>query len=410
MTALAEWTLVEHLGRDWARQVVWRDLDAPAPAGPLAVEDDCGAVSPAQVDRTGRRVYYPAELGRGRRQRYRLVQATADTESPLGWSADAGQIEVRSPGLGLRLAWGPEGSGPSPTQLGQPGARAGAEGAPPLLGLRGPDGVWFGGSSWEGEGWRLGACTAVESGPVRLVLCQGYVREDPGGRQAALELEYEVDCLGQVARLRLRQEGEAPGGLAWRLSPGFRPTQAYWRPHSSSPWRGPTPTDGFKRQVYAIRYGSDGDEVRLGPFYNWEKDVAPFWAGWEEEARRDLLYLGCVRPSLTATRERYERALLRARGEGDETHLDLRFPLQVGRKAFALALLDRDETSVGTGGPPNDLDRLHTRLNGPGLDDYCQMTLDWPGQHGTGFPRLWLDPADLPRIRQRFAGWTWLCE
>ena len=61
-----------------------------------------------------------------------------------------------------------------------------------------------------------------------------------------------------------------------------------------------------------------------------------------------------------------------------------------------------------TAGAPNVFDALHRRLNGPGLDDYCKMTLDWAAAQGLDFPRLWIGASQLATARARFAQWPWL--
>ena len=379
MKTLAEWTLQEYMGRDWAKQVVWRDGLESLPVGPLAVVDEEGVLYPAQKQGTGR-VYYPTELSAAAIRHLRLVQTEVD--SALVWSTGEDFIEIDSPDLHVRLAWG---------------TRTGA--VPPLAGLRGPDGIWFGGSAWEGICFERLRCTVVESGPVRLVLRQCYE-----GQSGRLELEYAVDCLGGILRWGLHQQGAMTGELVWHLDQNFHPHRAYWRPHSPSPWRGDGVKGEYNRQIYTVRY--DDDCVQLGPFYNWEKDAASFWAAWEGGARRDLLYLGCVRPAQTATTEAYERVKVTAADIG----LNVRFPLQAGCKSFALALLDKHTAAATVSGPPNALDALHRRLNGPGLDDYCQMVLRWPGMEQLRFPRLWIDAEDLPIVRARFEKWPWLKE
>ena len=90
MKTLAEWTLQEYMGRDWAEQVVWRDGLESLPAGPLAVVDETGALYPAQKQGAGR-VYYPMQLSAGAIHHLRLVQAKVN--SALTWSK-------RAPGLG----------------------------------------------------------------------------------------------------------------------------------------------------------------------------------------------------------------------------------------------------------------------------------------------------------------------
>ena len=448
MTALATWAVTEHLGRGWPRQVVWRDLPelaeviqagppAADPAGPaLAVLDERGVSAPAQHDPESGRVWYPAELPAHTTRRYELVASAKQPATPLRWAVSGDVLKVSTEGLSVRLAWCASGAGPP---------------RPPLVGVRGPDGVWFGASSWEGVVFEELRCQVVESGPVRLVLRQAYLTE----AGAQLTCEYTFDCTSPVVHLLMHWDagtagrtgsadageggsagrrgpgttnsgavgggdlnGPTPAGaspdlgtldatMVWHLGEGFQPDRAYWRPHSPSPWRATGTDDPYKRQVYQVP--SEDDCIRLGPLYNWEKDAAGFWCAWEMGERRDLLYVGCPRPSRFSTAAPYERVAVDT-ARGASGRLDVRMPLQQGRSALSLALLDRGATAVHTSGPPNDLDRLHCRLNGPGLDDYCQMALEWPGMEELSFPRLWVGSEDLPRLRDRFTRWEWLRE
>ena len=376
MKELGQWTVREHLGRDWAAQVVWRDGLGALPAVPLAVVDEEDVLYPAQVG-AGGRVYYPLVLRAGATGRLRLVEA--EVESALTWSVTGNVLECVSPGLAFRLAWG-EG-----------------EVKPPLVGLCGVDGVWFGDSTWDGVHFESMSSCILEAGPVRLSLRQHYK-----GERGALTLKYSVDCLGGALRWNMHGQGALAGDLILQLGASFRPQMAYWRPHSPTPARGAQ--GEYKRQVYPVRY--DGDCIGLGPFYNWQKDAASFWVAWRADARRDALYIGCVRPAQTATAAPYKRVAIAAQDEG----ICARFALQEGEKSFALALLDRGEKAVRTAGAPNVFDALHRRLNGPGLDDYCQMTLDWAAAQGLDFPRLWIGASQLATARARFAQWPWLRE
>lgn len=393
---LSAWSLAEHLGRDWPRQVVGRLLSAPLPADErLAVVADAGRAAPAQLSRDGRRLWYPAELGAGARQRYELIGGDRPPESPLRWSASDGILEIATEELGVRLGWG-DGVDSTPT--------------PALAGVRGPDAVWFGASSWCGISPAALECELLEAGPVRLVARQVFTMAD-GGRFSCL---WTVDCAEPALHLDMKWapqvesptggEAERPAALELHMGGDFAPTEAYWRPHSPSPWRAPESCGPHKRQVYDVP--PTADCLSLGPFYNWEKDAASFWCGWTE-ARRDLLYLGCPRPSRYHTRSSYERVAVVT---GGTKGLSVRVPLQAGRSALTLALLNRDKTAICASGAPCDLDRLHQRLNGPDLGDYCSMVLEWPDMEQMTFPRLWVSAEDLPGLRQRFARWAWLRE
>lgn len=388
METVVEWSVAEYLESDWPAQLVWRELEEPVGEGPFSVDDGNGKQVPAQIGNQGKRVYYIAELGAGETLNYRLCQVEEERSTPLQLTVEEDVASILNGVVGLRLAW--EGSEPN---------------APPILGIRGRDRIWFGGATW-GEGVKFASldCELLDAGPVFVRLRQLY-RSAQG---AEVVWEYLVDTETSTMRISLCQKREIPGAVIWNLGKGFQPTRAYWRPHSPAGWRGEQ--GNHKRQIYAPRYGDEGDEMRLGPFYNWEKDAASFWAGWQEDERRDLLYLGCIRPGSTGVEGAYERIHLRTGMGAGETYLDAGIPFQEGERAFALGLLDRHEVEIPISGEAGDLDRFHARLNSPGLDDYHQMSLDGGKSGELRFPHLWLSPDELPEVRQKFGEWDWLRE
>jgi hypothetical protein len=388
MEAVAEWSVTEYLDADWPTQRVWRELDEPVGVGPFVVDDGNGKQIPAQIGDQGKRVYYIAELAAGETLNYRLCEVEEERPTPLQLTVENGVARIRNEVVGLRLAW--EGSEPND---------------PPILGLQGRDRIWFGGTSW-GEGVEFVSldCELLDSGPVFIRLRQTY--RTAGG--AEVVWEYLIDAATPTVRISLCQKGKIPGAAIWNLGKEFQPTRVYWRPHSPAGWRGEQ--GNHKRQVYEPRYRGEGDGIRLGPFYNWEKDAANFWTGWGEDERRDLLYLGCIRPGKTRVAGAYERMHLRTGMCAGETYLDAEIPFQEGERAFALGLLDRHQVDIPISGEAGGLDRLHARLNGPGLDDYHQMVLDWGGLGELCFPGLWLSPDEVPEVRQRFGEWDWLRE
>lgn len=476
MSILTTWTITEHLGHVWPRQVVWHGLPtavyhqaravlgrvkaqswpADSPAQPfasgagshapfLAVVDSSGQAEPAQLDATGAGVWYPMALKARESRRYDLILATAEPASPLQLCIWRTAAQVHTAGFAVRLRWGPE-------------THSAVDSTPPLLGLCGADDIWFGASTWFGVRFASLKCEVVECGPVRVVLRQIYRTVNV----ARLSCTYTLDCVSPVLHLQLEwneatstgeeaasrgsgQETVAsatatrratglkrpdvpidaadPGpqtaahpdadaednagqktrpALMLHLGDRFRPTHAFWRPHSPSAWRGSRVDTVYKRQVYALP--RQADRIRLGPLYNWDKDAASFWCAWSETEHRDLLYLGCPRPARFYTAAAYQRVEVTTLPT-----VDVRLPLQSGRTGFTLALLDRDATTVHTQGPPCDLDRLHTQLNGPGLDDYVRMALTWPGMK-QAYPCLWITAADQPAIRARLQHWEWLRE
>ena len=388
MKTVAEWSVTEYLDSDWPAQLVWRELDEPVGAGPFVVVGGNGKRVPAQIGGQGKRVYYIAELAAGKMLHYRLCEVEEESSVALQLTVENGVARILNGVVGLRLTW--EGSGPND---------------PPILGIQGRDRIWFGGASW-GEGVEFASlgCELLESGPVFIRLRQIY-RTAEG---AEIIWEYLVDTATPTVRIFLCQKGNISGQAIWNFGMRFQPTRAYWRPHSPAAWRGEQ--GNHKRQVYALRYRDGGDEIHLGPFYNWEKDAAGFWAGWQEDERRDLLYLGCVRPGQTVIEGAYERIRLRTGMCNGGAYLDAEIPFQEGERRFALGLLDRCEVDIQTSGEAGDLDRFHARLNSPGLNDYHQMSLGWGGVGGLRFPHLWLSPDEVPEVRQKFGEWDWLRE
>jgi len=386
MKTIAEWSVTEYLDCDWPAQLVWRQLERPVGNGSFIVDDGNGKRVPAQVGDQGKRVYFIAELAAGETVNYRLCDGEGESASASQLIVKDGVAEILNGTVGLRLAW--DGSDSD---------------SPPILGIRGKDRVWLGGASWaEGVNFSSIDCKLLESGPVFIRLRQTYRT----ARGAEVVWEYLIDAATPTVRIFLFQKGEIAGAVIWNLGKGFQPTRAYWRPHSPAGWRGEQ--GNHKRQIYAPRYRDEGDEIRLGPFYNWEKDAASFWTGWQEDERRDLLYLGCIRPGQTRVEGAYERAWLRTGMCGKRTYLDVGIPFQEGERAFALGLLDRHEVDIPISGEAGDLDHFHARLNSPGLDDYQQMALDWGELGNIRFPHLWLSPDEVSKARQKFGDWDWL--
>ncbi|MBT7599188.1 MAG: hypothetical protein HN559_30065, partial [Gemmatimonadetes bacterium] len=221
---------------------------------------------------------------------------------------------------------------------------------------------------------------------------------------------WEVDTASAAVRLDVEVRGTTGGSLTLQLGDVCVPEQAYWRPHSPRSWRGEQ--GSHKRQLYRIPReagpdgadGPGGDEVEIGPFYNWARDAASFWTCWGDETP-DLLYVGWVRPSRTRLDGPVQRLTVQAHpGEG---RIDLRIPLQRGKRRLVLAVIDRTGLHMPLRGAGGDIDRLHASWNGPSLDDLMRMDLQAATQDGE-FPRLWLGPQEVAAARDRLAGYAWL--
>lgn len=217
---------------------------------------------------------------------------------------------------------------------------------------------------------------------------------------STVELTWEVDAASAAVRLDVLATGTTGGSLTLQLGDVCAPQQAYWRPHSPRPWRGPQ--GSHKRQLYSLPPG--GDEVEIGPFYNWARDAASFWTCWGEQAP-DLLYVGWIRPSRTRLHGPLQR--LRVQAHPSDGCIDLHIPLQPGTRRLALAVIDRDGLHMPLQGGGGDIDGLHASCNGAGLNDLMAMDLQAAAQDGE-FPRLWMSPAEIPSARHRLAAWTWL--
>lgn len=405
---MSEWTIREPFGRRWPPQVLWREIDAIEALPPvvdLVVDGDQGVgarIVPAQVD--GGRLAFIGELGPGQTRRYRLTSAPraghADTPPVAGQGSATALLNVqgdRARAAALCLAW------------------SGADPATVLRGLQRADGTWAVVSNrWIGCHVERRLDEVLADGPVLSRLRQTF-RLDGG---AALQLTWEVDAASTSIRLDIVLDRALAGReLVLQLGDVCRPERAYWRPHSPRAWRGER-GDSHHRQVYTVPGGKapggpggeDGalpatDELEIGPFYNWARDAAPFWSCWGETSS-SLLYVGWVRPSRTRLPDGMRR--LRLQATVDPSTIDLHIPLQRGCHRLALAVVERTNLSSSTEGAGNDIDALHTQLNGPSLDDLQRMDLEAAARTQGSFPRLWLSQGDIPAVRERLAAWPWL--
>jgi len=389
----AEWSVNEYLGYHWPSQRVSYALTSRPEGHAFMVVDEAGRKIPAQVDPRNHRVYYIADLPAHARKHYDLRQVESNLQSPLAVQVSADSIEIINRHFGLRLPWGSKITGP-------------------ILAIRGVDRIWFGGSSFGPQTKVVSFHSRiVATGPVFVEIKQDYALAEGG----TLHFSYVIDAESPTVRITQIQSGRGDGSVVWHLGRGFRPTRAYWRPFHPTPPRaqGEWMIDGYQRQVYSVRYPDQPDTVSMRLLYNWNLDESNLWAGWQVEDRRDLLFLGVIRPSETRVPPEYHPLVLYAGSAPDGHYLDANIPLQEGRKVFALGILDREQTNAScpaSVGPANDIDMLYARLNMPGLDDYYQMTLDWPGLADLKFPRLWMKSDELPAIRDKMRKWTWLNE
>ncbi len=391
---MLSWTIEELCGREWGPEIVWRDVPAldELPANLSVAVDDEHHV-PAQVD--GGRVAFVADLPAGACRHYAITASPEGSASPdlLTVDDDDTAFITNTAGAGLRLAWGGMSSSAS------------------LLGLRRRDGSWATtAGGWSGVAIERREDEILANGPVLARLRQRFHLVG----DATVELTWEADAASPAIRLDVEVAGQpVEGFLTLPLGEVCTPAHAYWRPHSPSPWRGGT--DGnHKRQIYHVPACADGegtrpaiDQLEIGPFYNWARDAASFWTCWGQDST-DLLYVGWVRPSRTRLHGPLQRLQLRATRDPDM--VELQIPLQRGRRRLVLAVLDRNQVSITTDGSGGDIDRLHARWNGPGLDDLQRMDLQVAAHVGGGHPRLWLGKEDVAAARSRLAAWPWMQE
>jgi hypothetical protein len=384
---MLNWTIEEPFGRDWAAEVVWRDVPGLADmAQPLSILIDDTCHRPAQVD--GNRLAFVTDLPAGTQRRYELLPVAGETKAQttaLGEPLlviDTDTATISAPGgAGVRLAW---------------------TGAPPsasLLALRRTDGTWGEVTAdWPGADVLSRQEHVLAHGPVLVRLQQIFALAEG----ATVALTWEVDAVSPAVRVGIDVHGQVNGELVLHLGSVCTPQQAYWRPHSPSPSRGGT--GSHKRQIYDVPVN---DRVALGPFYNWASDAAAFWTCWGPHSP-DLLYAGWVRPSQTRLEGPLKRLQLHV--QQDQGLIDVRIPLQGGRRRLVFAVLDRQQLRLATDGPAGDLDTLHARWNGPGLDDLQRMDLQAAVHGTTGFPRLLLRAEDVAAVRRRLRDWPWLRE
>lgn len=376
------WLVEEVFGRDWAPEVVWRPMAvAPGPAYGVRIDD--GQILPAQVD--GDHLAFITDLPAQGSRRFQVVEtATAPQALPLRVDEDA---VIATGGAGLHLA-----TGTAPVDQ-------------CLTGLQCVDGRWADvQASWTGVSVTARQDEILAHGAVLTRLRQIFHLADG----VVVELTWELDAASPAVRLDVAVQGETEGSLSLHLGAVCAPEKAYWRPHSPRPWRGELGT--HKRQAYTIaREGAagqpSGDEIEIGPFYNWARDAASYWTCWGDRAA-DLLYIGWVRPSRTRLTGPLQR--LRVQAHPGRSQIDLHIPLQQGRRRLALARLDRTNLHMPLHGGGGDIDRLHRSWNGPGLDDLMRMDLQAAAAAAGEFPRLWLQSSQVNSARGKLATWPWL--
>ena len=462
------WRTVEYFGINWPAQAVHIDVSdeqaeaiAAVPAGALAVVDEAGRSTPAQLIQRddSAAVWYVAALGPGETHEYRLIRDAAPASPAVTLHIEPAAAEWRGAEFGVRLAWD-EKPLAQPTPLNQlPG---------PIEAVCGPDGVWFGRGYWRSPAlciaWR---CEVIDAGPVVWRLRHVYELADG----ASLTLEYRMEAATPAVEVTVRctqaPSGPAPAAapaglpnpaaitaqelsnnpisadLVWepRQPARFEPDHAFWRPHSPSSWRGPK--GAWNRQTYRLRWPESPDVISLTAFYNWNADGAMFWSCWPEQPdRRDVLVVGAIRPSRTRCPEPYRPLSIQAAqgspsssgwesssgssglsglsgSEGyqrsepsqpSQPRLALAVPAQVGQKVFFIGVLDQRGALPERDDAGSGVESLYRQMHCLGLDEYQHMHLDWLGIDQIAFPHLMIAPDELAGVRRTFRDWTWLRE
>ena len=391
-SSIDQWRIREHLGCNWPSELVWRSLASRPNAAELEVVDEAGKASPAQLHPTEPRVAYITNLPAGASKTFTLRTAAEPAKPYLQLVTSPGLAEIIGDRFAVRLEW--------------EGADIAA--AAPLRAIRGVDGVWFGGSSLSAGAPAATSirCEVLAQGPVFIALRQTYTLANG----STLRLTWEIDGATPAVRYMQDQDGQAGGAIVWHLGRGFKPTQAYWRCHTSP--RQPAHSDrSYHRQRFAVRWPAEPELTELGLLYTHGVNRSNIWAGWCEQGRRDLLMVAPIRPSRTGIPAGYEWARHTVVEANGRQSIDLELPLQEGVRPFALGLLDREAADLSCEpgpNPANDIDRFCARLMALGLNDYADMRFDWPGIEAMRFPQIWLQPDEVADVRKSFNEWTWL--
>ncbi len=408
--AIAPWKVVEHFGLNWPQQAVHMSFDTKTAAAiaatgkPVRVVDQAGKSVPGQLvpQSNPKSVWYLASLQSGEEKVYHLENGAVDSPRPLSFTKQKGIAQIANDSFSVRISWAQDVSYPTPQRL---DALDG-----PIRQLRGPDGVWYGQGSWEGDArCRAFRCRVVEHGPVLVVVQQTYVLAS--GEE--LTFEYRVDAATPGVTVTQQCSGTPDITAKWDFYKAgqFEPSHAFWRAHSADAWHGKREGANWFRQVYALRWPETPDVVTLHPFFQWSTNYAPFWSCWsEQEDRRDMLLVSAIRPSQARCTEAYQPYTLATGKEGGEKHLTLTLKLQKGRKLFFLGMLDRQDALPKPYAASSKIESLYRQMQCLSLDDYQQMNVEWDGMDQIRFPRLMVQPEELDSIRENYKNWPELRE
>lgn len=282
-------TLREHLGRGWAPELLTYpfsatletqslpdSLQVTGPEGPVPAQfievvtwPDSPYVKSAQLALVSglkplEQKIFEVRYG---------PRAVPPPPSDLQVEPEEGEVEITTSEFGLRLLLGEQ-------AYEQPQAATAVPG--PVLGMRLPDGRWFGGSGMYGEQRILGyEAAVVEEGPALARWRVRYRYE--GGTELAITLD-----LG-AGRARANCETSVTGNDpedGWRLflSPGLEPLRLIWRPKGRHRWGELTRDDNWRfgwddspREV-PLHEESEGLLGLLSPTaYTWNPDAKVGW-------------------------------------------------------------------------------------------------------------------------------------
>jgi hypothetical protein len=369
--------LREWLGRSWTHERVRfalsRTQERRIRAG-ASLLDDAGGSVPYQVEQdetAGTSLSFHADLPAFGTSRYRLGPGTPSRETDLKVTEMADAIRLESARVGIALA------------------RRIDPAHGPIAAIRTASGRWVGGSSLQVRG-------AIGGYEVRVV-ARGPVYAEALCRLTAAagqswEWRFRVEAGEPVVLIDERGTGEtARASLRLDLASGLDPTHILHR-------GGKDPRDDAdaigRPSAWKITDDPDPPFV-LAPWLPWWKRVREgIWFGLYDEAKPDLLVVGGREPSTWVDP---------ARGPGipeialdREPTLGMTFPAVVGERKWMLAAIERGE-GIDTSTPQ----RLLVRFGDFPLDRVKDMVLEWKSPQAR-YPRLFLTPADLARLKKTF--------
>lgn len=404
--------LQDYLDHHWQQELISYPMAEPG-EGSLCAVDESGQVLPAQY--SAGRVYLMTDLLPLAHKRFEVKPAAGEAVPETDLTVErAGDIwEINTAQIGLRLPAG-EKTFDSPLPLEQA--------SPPLLSVRGAEGVWRGGGALAGEAkvcsW---SAELLEEGPLFATVRIRYELEPTGYYEVRIQVIAHQEVTLVWEDFSLPQEGALE--LAW--SEGWEPTHGLWGPHSPAEGRGAPPEWRRGSFPWNWNYPLDqglSDPVLLSPFFAWDKDVGTYWGGFGEGED----YFAVLALSPTQWRNPMEnRVQVFAHGERGVVW---RFPLSEGTRHWLLHAGVKSKcvppnpesngggTSGGAYAPGHHAgglgdypqacrsvrtQRLGIKFAETPLDQVKDFVLQWEGARPEDYPRGLCRREEIPEIRER---------